>query len=232
MLRKAIILAGGKGTRLDSVSGGIPKPLIEVCGKPFIEYVLEHGIAQGIDHFILAVSYKWNLFMDNYSTNFKDKLISYSVEETPLGTGGAVKKAFLDFDLNESYVINSDTYFKANYNKLYDTFKAHNADCGMMIKEIADTSRYGSIEIDDSNRLTTFKEKSIKSKGYINGGIYVIKKDTFDKIDSGNKFSLESDLFENYVKELNIIAYKSKNKFIDIGVPEDLLKAESLIIND
>ncbi|EAJ6692153.1 nucleotidyltransferase family protein [Campylobacter coli] len=212
---QAIVLAGGLGTRLRSVVQDLPKPMAPINGKPFLAFVLEHLKKQGITEIILSVSYKYELIQEYFKDEFLSIKIKYSIEKEPLGTGGAIKEA-LKFIKNEAYVLNGDTFFGIDLSKL----KLNGSKICLALKQMNDFDRYGTVNVDEQCLVISFEEKVFKKQGLINGGIYLLKKDIFDKFDLEKKFSFEEFLQENYIK-LKARAEIFDDYFIDIGVPED-----------
>ncbi|EKO8559290.1 D-glycero-D-manno-heptose 1-phosphate guanosyltransferase [Campylobacter jejuni] len=212
---QAIILCGGLGTRLKSVIKDIPKPMAPINDKPFLEFIFEHLKKQGIKEVILAVSYKYEVIQEYFKDEFLSIKIKYSIEKEPLGTGGAIKEA-LKFIKNEAYVLNGDTFFGIDLSKL----KLNGSKICLALKQMNDFDRYGTVNVDEQCLVISFEEKVFKKQGLINGGIYLLKKDIFDKFDLEKKFSFEEFLQENYIK-LKARAEIFDDYFIDIGVPED-----------
>lgn len=217
---EAIILAGGFGTRLQSVVKDVPKPMAPINDKPFLEYVVRYLITNGVNHIILAVGYK----KDSIINYFKDKYwgvpIDYSVEDTPLFTGGAVKKALSKCCESSVFIVNGDTYFSVNLKEMYDNHIKNNADLTIAVKQMNNFDRYGTIEIEDNKKIRCFKEKRYCKTGLINGGIYCLKSKILSQITDG-VFSFEKDYMEKFYQKDKMYAYISNGYFIDIGVPED-----------
>ncbi|ELK3773788.1 nucleotidyltransferase family protein [Campylobacter jejuni] len=212
---QAIILCGGLGTRLKSVIKDIPKPMAPINDKPFLEFIFEYLKKQGIKEVILAVSYKYEVIQEYFKDEFLDIKIKYSIEKEPLGTGGAIKEA-LKFIKNEAYVLNGDTFFDIDLSKL----KLNGSKICFALKQMNDFDRYGTVNINKQGFVLSFEEKIFKKQGLINGGIYLLTKDIFNKFDLEKKFSFEEFLQENYEK-LKAKAHIFDDYFIDIGVPED-----------
>ncbi|EAI6441429.1 D-glycero-D-manno-heptose 1-phosphate guanosyltransferase, partial [Campylobacter coli] len=213
---QAIVLAGGLGTRLRSVVQDLPKPMAPINGEPFLAFVLEHLKKQGITEVILSVSYKYELIQEYFKDEFHGMRIRYNIEKELLGTGGAIKDA-LKLIKNEVYVLNGDTFFDIDLKKL--VLSNSNKIC-IALKQIQNFDRYGTVNIDKQGLVTSFEEKVFKKQGLINGGIYLLKKDIFDKFDLEKKFSFEEFLQENY-KSLKIQTQIFDDYFIDIGIPKD-----------
>lgn len=221
---EAIILAGGFGTRLQTVVKDVPKPMAPINEKPFLEYIFSYLNKYDVKHVILSVGYKKEIIQNYFKKEFNNIKISYSNEDEPLGTGGAIKKALTYAVGNEILVLNGDTFFDISLDELNIKFKNENKVL-IALKEMNNIQRYGSIEINEKAIITNFKEKQFFNKAFINGGIYVLKKDIFDRYDK-DIFSFENFL-ENNFKDLNAKGIVFNDSyFIDIGIPEDYEKAQ------
>lgn len=227
MIKEAIILAGGFGTRLKEVIGDeIPKPMAPVNGKPFLEYLLQYLDKWGVSRVIMATGYKHEVIEAHFGNRFKDIDIVYSVEEEPLGTGGAVKQAMGFANGYSVYVVNGDTYFDVNLWKLANYHQMKDADACMTLRKMGDVSRYGSVKIAVDNRIESFKEKGSETgMGFINGGTYIFKRTTLFEADLPDKFSLETEYFEKYYTKQDLYGVRCFSYFLDIGIPEDYKEA-------
>ncbi|OEW29312.1 D-glycero-D-manno-heptose 1-phosphate guanosyltransferase [Campylobacter jejuni] len=212
---QAIILCGGLGTRLKSITKDIPKPMAPINDKPFLEFIFGYLKKQGIKEIILAVSYKYEVIQEYFKNEFLGIKIKYSIEKELLGTGGAIKEA-LKFIKNEAYILNGDTIFDIDLKKLI----LNDSKICIALKQMRNFDRYGTVNVDDQGIVTSFEEKVFKKQGLINGGIYLLAKDVFKDFALQEKFSFEEFLQENYTK-LKIRAGIFDDYFIDIGVPED-----------
>lgn len=212
---QAIVLAGGLGTRLRSVVQDLPKPMAPINGKPFLAFVLEYLKKQGITEIVLSVSYKYELIQEYFKDKFHGMKIHYNIEKELLGTGGAIKDA-LKLVKNEVYILNGDTLFDIDLKKL----ALSDSKICIALKQMQNFDRYGTVNVDEQGIVTSFEEKVFKKQGLINGGIYLLKKDIFDKFDLEKKFSFEEFLQENY-KSLKIQTQIFDDYFIDIGIPQD-----------
>ena len=227
MIKEAILLAGGLGTRLQKTVPDLPKPMAPVNGKPFIEYVIDYIIRYQVRKIILSVGYKHESFAAHFANDYKGCQILFSVENEPLGTGGGIRKALEFAEEPDVMVLNADTLFKIDISSLSSLHKKKNADLTMALRKMNDVGRYGSVKIDEDARVTGFAEKNeITGEGNINGGVYIFKNDFFNKLDLPEKFSFEKDCLEKYYSTLNIYGYSSKGYFLDIGIPEDYNKAQ------
>ena len=224
MSKEAIVLAGGFGTRLQSVLGDIPKPMAPIGDVPFLEYLLDYLFSEGIEHIVLSVGYRHETIMDYFGKSFKGLKLSYCIEKTPLGTGGGIKESLSFCDSNQVFVINGDTYFDVSL----DVMRNHSnqKDLLLALCPMKNSDRYGSVELDERGRVLKFKEKQFLEFSLINGGIYLINCKIFDGKDVADKFSFEKDIMEAYVDKSNIYGMVFENYFVDIGVPEDYARAQ------
>lgn len=226
-MRTAIVLAGGLGTRLASVSNGTPKVLMPVDGKPFIEYVFDNLIEQGVTRAVVTASYRWELLHSTYGDRYRDLDLLWSVELEPLGTGGAIKHAFDLHNIAEAVVVNADTIFKANLSELELLHRSNMAQITIALREVDNVERYGEVTVNTNNMLTAFNEKSRTGSGLINGGIYMIDSSFWKQHNFEPKFSFERDFLQKYAGQERIFGLVQRGYFIDIGVPEDLERAQN-----
>ena len=228
-IKEAIILAGGKGTRLKSLVADIPKPLAPINNIPFLTLLIRYLKTQGIQRVILSVGYKWELIKNEYGNKFEDIDIDYSIEETPLGTGGGIAKALKIANDQDILILNGDSFCKIDIEDFYLFHHSYPSYLSIGIKEMENFSRYGSIEI-NQDKIIAFNEKKFIEKGYINTGVYIANKDLFSNTLLGDKFSFEEEFLCPEVIKGNFYGYKTNSYFIDIGIPEDYRKAEIELI--
>ncbi|MFT3750598.1 MAG: nucleotidyltransferase family protein [Agriterribacter sp.] len=223
---EAIILAGGLGTRLRSAVPDLPKCMAPVNGKPFVEYVINNLRNQGIQKFVFALGYKSEAFDDFLNTLLAEHEYAISLEDEPLGTGGAVRLAANVTSGENVLVTNGDTLFKADIQQVAAFHKSRFAGCTLSLKPMKDFNRYGAVELDAKGRVKDFKEKQYFARGLINGGVYLLNVRSFQKIPFPEKFSFEKDYLEKYYAEGNIYGIAQDAYFIDIGIPEDYDRAQ------
>jgi len=219
----AVVLAGGFGTRLAHIVSDVPKPMAPVCGKPFLEYVLEYLKNNGIDRVILAVGYKEDVIRSYFGSSFSGMNILYSSEDKPLFTGGAIRKALSLAEEGPVFILNGDTYFDVDLKAMLVFHLEKNASLTIAAKKMTDFDRYGTIE-SENGRITAFLEKRPTGEGEINGGVYLMDKHLLDSVDR-EAFSFEKDVMETKVGVLPMYAFASDGYFIDIGIPEDYYRA-------
>lgn len=223
--KEAIILAGGKGTRLQSVVSDIPKPMALIGDIPFLEFLLNYLESYKIEHVILSVGYKWDVIQEYFGDKFKSIRISYAVEEEALGTGGGIKLAMEKAEGDHVYILNGDTFFDVNLHDLSEFYFAHKSDMTLTVKRKTDFFRYGTVVLDIC-KVIEFKEKQPMKRGLINGGVYLMKKGLFETYNMPDKFSFENDFMEKHLQNLRICAMNCSEYFIDIGIPADYEKAK------
>lgn len=228
---ETIVLSGGFGTRLSHIVKDVPKPMAVVKGKPFLYYILSDLVHKGATNIILAVGYKKKSIIDYFGNSFRGVPIIYSVEESPLLTGGAIKKALLNCKEDSVFIVNGDTLFDVDLNGMYSFHKNKNSSLTVASKRMLYYDRYGTLIIDNNGRIVNFLEKTYTEKGYINGGIYLLKKDILDS-NSQDVFSFEKDFMEKKTDELDIFSYSSDGYFIDIGIEDDYKKVQTEKIMD
>ncbi len=228
----AIVLAGGAGTRLQSVVSDVPKPMAPVCGKPFLHFLLLFLEKQHIKRVILSVGFKADVIKNYFGSRYQNIEIIYCEELTPLGTGGAIRQSLMMSD-EDCFVLNGDTMFEVDLQALNNTHHASGADITLALSHQKNFDRYGTVEFDETQRITAFREKQFCASGWINGGVYVVNKNLFEKV-SGfagesllQKFSFEKTVLEEGVQHLHLQACLHENYFIDIGIPEDYAKAQN-----
>lgn len=226
MLREAIILSGGFGTRLSHVVSNVPKPMAPVGGKPFLCYVLDRLVEAGIGHVVLATGHLHEVIDSYFRNGYRGMRITCSYESTPLFTGGAICQALQYIETEDFLVLNGDTLFDVDFQQLYDFHKAHNARLSVALRHMEDTGRYGSLRT-DNGRITAFTEKAEScGEGDINGGIYCINREWLASLPLPAKFSFEKELMQPMAGQEGFYGLRFGSYFIDIGVPEDYWRAQ------
>lgn len=231
-MKEGIILAGGFGTRLQSVVNDVPKSMAEVAGKPFLEYLFDYATQQKFDHIILSLGYKADIIINWLKTQQRPFRISYVIESSPLGTGGAIKYAFEKVVSKEAFIINGDTFFDVDTHNLLRFHKTNQADISLALKLMTDFDRYGSVTLNGQQRIISFNEKKYCTEGLINGGIYIVNTELFQKLNLPEAFSFEKNIMESYINKLGIYGLEQNNYFIDIGIPADFDKANRDFANN
>jgi D-glycero-alpha-D-manno-heptose 1-phosphate guanylyltransferase len=224
--REAVILAGGFGTRLKTVVPDLPKPMATIHGRPFLEYLLDYVIRQGIERCILSVGFMHEVIIRHFGYRYKETELRYAIEDKPLGTGGGILNALRLTDDENVFILNGDTFFRISLPDMEKQFSSKQADMVIALYQVHDDSRYGSVLTDSNTRILTFSEKKVTAgDSLINGGIYLLKKEIFAGTDLPEAFSMEKDFLEKKTGTLRIFGRLFDNDFIDIGIPETYQQA-------
>ncbi len=233
MIEEAIVLVGGLGTRLSSVVKHIPKPLADVRGKPFLWYLIKKLLQEDVKRTILSAGYKADLVKGFVHEFFHNENIKVVVEGEPLGTGGALKFSMTFVNDDYFFLLNGDSFFYIDLRKFErDSFSIGEFDISIALCEMENPERFGVVEIDKYFSILRFRGKGLeKDKNYINAGIYILKKYVVESYlrDFPDKFSFEKDVLEKL--GIKIIGIPYKGDFIDIGLPEDYIKASVGLYN-
>ena len=220
------ILCGGRGRRLREVSAGIPKPMVKINNRPFVDLIIAYLAGFGFCRFILGTGYKAKVIEDYYRKNRKPGLeIRFSYEFRPLDTGGAIKNAQKEIKSNPFMVLNGDSFAKFNPESFLNFHRKNKSIVSILLKKVFCGKEYGKIKLDKSARILSFSEKNIRAKNcLINGGVYLFDRNVFKLMPSASKFSLEKKFFPEMAGK-GIFGYLSGGFFIDIGTPERFAKA-------
>ncbi len=228
----AIILAGGLGTRLRDTVPHLPKPLAPIRGVAFLDLLLEQIEQSGVvKKIILALGYKADAVIERYSKRPRGLPIEFSVEEIPLGTGGAVVKALEKTDSSPFFVFNGDSYLACSLSEMVRKFRS---PAMIAYTHVEESSQYGKLEIDPEGKITAFYEKQpILEAGFVNGGVYLFDPKIFERHSDYGKmlpavFSLERELFPQLIQE-GLFGFHAEGIFSDIGTKDSYQKAQLLL---
>lgn len=217
----AIVLAGGKGTRLQSVVRDRPKPLAPVAGRPFIAYLLDQLADAGVHRTVLSTGYLAEQFEEVIGPKYRDMAIVYAQEREPLGTGGAIRFAGSMANAEQMLVMNGDSYCAADLGAYVDWHLAGRHDVSLLLVKVSDASRYGTVETGPDGRVTAFLEKRPEAvPGNINAGIYLLRQEMLEKLPEGAS-SIERDAFPSWLEKFTVKGWITDSEFIDIGIPSD-----------
>ncbi len=225
----AIILAGGLGTRLRPVVNDLPKSMAPVHGRPFLSFLMDYWIDQGIENFVLSVGYLSDQIQTYFGARYRNCSITYVVETTPLGTGGGLRKVLLDLEWQQSHVvlINGDTWYPVD---LLAVCAATRLPITIALKPLSENQRYAGVTIDNNAQVTAF---GVKADGpcLINGGCYLINIPPItDQLRNyPANFSLEQDFLIQLANRGLVGASIQDVSFLDIGIPADYSRATALL---
>jgi len=228
---KAVILVGGEGTRLRPLTYTTVKAMVPVLNKPFIEYVIRYLSNHNIKEIILALGYKPDCITDYFgdATQLGTKLV-YSVETEPLGTAGAIKNAEQYID-DTFFIMNGDIFTDLNLTEMLRFHRDRGAMVTIALTPVDDPTRFGVVETDSNQRVTSFVEKPKREQvtsNMINAGVYIVESQVLKRIPKDKRFMFERDVFPALLAEGEpIFSYASKAYWIDTGTPEQYLQLSS-----
>ncbi len=221
----AILICGGLGTRLKTVLGQLPKPLVEVNGRPFLDYLVDDLIATGVSRIIFSSGYRAQVIREHYS-NRRDAEFVFSEETSPLGTAGALKLAESRVRSEVFLAMNGDSYCAINYKNFLESHRRRKARASLALVEVTDASDYGGVRMDDAGWIRNFAEKTTAGRGRVNAGIYLFSREVFASIPAGQPCSLEREVFPTLL-ETGVAGYLVNAALYDIGTPERLERARA-----
>jgi len=225
-----VILAGGLGTRVRSVLRDTPKAIARVNGRPFLEYLFAQVYLVGCTDLILCVGYKAEAIERHFANGRRYGVqIRYSRERELLGTAGALSQARHLIRSDPFLVMNGDSYCEVEIHDLIKQHEARDAVATIVTTRVEDQARYGSVVLGPRDTIVNFSEKgNPRGSGYINGGIYALSATILDEIPSGKYCSIEKEVFPSLVGK-GLYAFKVSGKFIDIGTPSELRRAQTVL---
>lgn len=229
-IKEAIILAGGLGTRLRAAVSELPKCLAPVAGRPFLSYLIDYFSQEGIERFVFSLGYKHELVTAFVKEHYPTLPVHFSIEKEPLGTGGGIKLACRAVEEQTVLILNGDTMFKTDVVELAAFHYKSGADCTLSLKPMNNFDRYGAVELNADHSVKSFREKKFYEEGLINGGVYVLNTGSFLKEELPEKFSFEKDYLEVKVGTGKLAGLVQEGYFIDIGIPEDLMRAQQELL--
>ncbi len=218
----ALILAGGLGTRLRPVVSDRPKPMAVVNGIPFLEILIDSLAGKGIQRFVVLTGYLGDVIESHFGERHARSVeIEFSREDTPLGTGGAVKHAE-EFASDPSLLVNGDTFFDGDIEELLTFHQEKRASVTLSLLAVMDLSRYGAVVVDNEGRVTGFREKDNRrnGQGLINAGLSLLSKEFIMSLPSGIAFSMEKEIFPSLALSGKMFGLAQSRPFFDIGTPE------------
>lgn len=223
---EAIVLAGGFGARLAARLSGVPKPMAPVAGRPFLEILLNQLGRAGFGRVILSVGYLHATIQAHFGPSFHGMTLDYAIETAPLGTGGAIRRTLAKLGEDAALILNGDTFLDADYAQMLRFHAAQGTALTIAVTHQPDIARYGGVVL-SGNRVAGFQEKGRTGPGWINAGAYVVARGLDWPPHLPEKFSFEKDFLAPEAARLSPAAYRVEGFFLDIGIPEDLDRAQT-----
>ncbi len=223
-----VILCGGRGKRLGPLTSKIPKPLLRIKQRPFLEILIGSLYKQGFRRFILCTGYKKELLKKYFQSHHAyAPYIFFSEEKKPLGTGGAIYHARKLILSEAFFVLNGDSLCRYPLKKIFSFHRRKHADVSILLAKQKEQAECGFAKLDHNSKIVTFSEKeTIRTKTYINTGVYVFSGKIFQRVPWRGSFSLEYDLFPKLCSHGKLYGLPSVCTFLDIGTPQRLQKAQ------
>jgi NDP-sugar pyrophosphorylase family protein len=223
----SVILAGGLGTRLRSVVSDRPKVLAGVCNRPFLTFLLDQLVTAQAKEVILCTGFMADEVHKELGHKYKSLNIVYSSEPEPMGTGGALRLSLPLINSDPILIMNGDSHVNVDLTGYLKWFFERDRHASLLLVKVPDTGRYGKVIADDDGLIAAFEEKALDAgPGWINAGIYIMKKYLVASIPPGIPYSLERQLFPDLVQKKNIYGFCTNGKFIDIGTPDAYFQAQ------
>jgi len=230
----AVILAGGLGTRLRPVVADRPKVLAPVLQRPFVTYLLDQLAAAGLRRVVFLTGYRAEQIEQELGGSHAGMKLLYSREKKPLGTAGALRAALPYLTTRNILLLNGDSYCHVDLTAFADFHSQQRADLSLVITAVPDSGRYGQVVLAADNRLDGFAEKlqaGVRGQsGWINAGIYLLRRSLVEEIPQGRAVSLERELLPNWIageQGRRVFGFRCPGPFLDIGTPESYAAAES-----
>jgi NDP-sugar pyrophosphorylase family protein len=222
-----VILSGGFGLRLRGTIGDIPKPMAPIAGRPFLELLLRQLKRHGFSRVVLSVGYKQEVIRERFGEKAFGLELVYSIETSPLGTGGALREAVPHIGTETALVMNGDSYTDVDLSRLVREHAANGADVTVVVIPESRTDA-GSVVLDSKSKVKAFAEKRhVPESRYLSAGIYMSSKELIAEIPQGSKISLEEQLFPQWLADgKSIEGFVCEGQCLDIGTPERYTKAQ------
>ena len=233
MIPQAVILLGGKGTRIAAQFPDVPKALVPVAGRPFLEWQLDWLKKNGVSRILLAGGHKADVLERYLAARPTDGLdVSLSREPRPLGTGGALKFVENQLASDPVLVLNGDSL--APNLDLASRWPAAGrispAQSALVAAPIENAGRYGTVEFDADGHVVAFREKAERSAGFVNAGIYLLPRSVIAAIPAGRPVSLETEIFPALVARKQLAAIPAPPPLLDMGTPDGLAAMERFLL--
>jgi D-glycero-alpha-D-manno-heptose 1-phosphate guanylyltransferase len=223
------ILVGGQGSRLQSAIGQLPKTLAVVCGKPFIEYLLNQLGVFGFTRIVLCCGYRAEQIKNLLGHEYDGLQLRYSIEDKPLGTAGALRAGVPLVETDAMLVLNGDSFCAVDFERLIRFHNSKESDLTLTLTQLVETARFGTAATDHDGRVSSFDDTGSRhGPGWINAGIYAMQKAWLERLPENKFISLEADILRSGtgIKVFGYKSIESAGQFIDIGTPESYEEAD------
>lgn len=229
----AVVLVGGKGTRLRPLTLSAPKPMLPTAGVPFLTHLLSRIRAAGITHVVLGTSYRAEVFEEYFGDGARLGLeLEYVVEDEPLDTGGAIRNVHDRLRAEHVVIFNGDILSGADLGALVEAHRDVSADVTLHLQRVEDPSRFGSVPTDADGRVTAFLEKTPNPPtDQINAGCYVFRRSVVESIPAGRRVSVERETFPGLLASgAHVHGFVDASYWLDVGTPEAFVRGSADLV--
>jgi len=227
---QAVILCGGRGTRLSTLYPDHPKALVPVAGRPVIEWQINWLSSNHIGSIILAAGYMGDKIRGWIERQSFQGRVKVAIEPAPLGTGGALKYASQLLAQTRFLVLNGDSLVPGlNFQNMETAHRESDASATIAVTSIEDAARYGTVSLDSCGKIINFNEKGRSGAGWVNAGIYLLEPSILSAISPDKNVSIENEIFPNLAAEGKLSAFQAKPPLLDMGTPEGLQAMEQYL---
>ena len=212
---------------------GRPKPMVEVAGRPFLEWWIEELRQQGVRRLICCTGYRSDVIEDYFQDGSRwDVEIVYSKEPRPLGTAGALRHALDWIRTPRVFVLNGDSFCRVHLKRLEEVHQACGSQATIWLVGLGDSDRYGYVRLGDDSRIQAFHEKPLRREpGLISAGVYLLERSLVERIPDGQVVSLEFDIFPALIGR-GLHGVVGEQPFIDIGTPDACAQASDVFAKE
>ncbi len=229
----AVVLVGGKGTRLRPLTLSAPKPMLPTAGTPYLSHLFSRIREAGMTHVVLGTSYRAEVFEEYFGDGSAHGLeLEYVVEEEPLDTAGAIRNVYDRLRADHVIVFNGDIISGADLREQLRTHTDSGADVTLHLQRVPDPSRFGSVPTDETGRVTAFLEKTPNPPtDQINAGCYVFRREVIESIPVGRRVSVERETFPTLLENgAHLHGFVDASYWLDVGTPEAFVRGCSDLV--
>lgn len=229
----AVVLVGGKGTRLRPLTLSAPKPMLPTAGVPFLSHLLSRIREVGITHVVLGTSYQAEVFEEHFGDGGALGLdLEYVVEDEPLDTGGAIRNVYERLRGDDVVIFNGDILSGTDIGALIGAHRSADADVTLHLQRVADPSRFGSVPTDADGRVTAFLEKTENPPtDQVNAGCYVFRREIVAGIPAGRRVSVERETFPGLLEAgARLHGFVDDSYWLDVGTPETFVRGSADLV--
>jgi mannose-1-phosphate guanylyltransferase len=224
---KAVVMAGGEGTRLRPLTERTPKPMLPLLDRPLLAYTFDHLARHGVARVVLSCGYLPTQIEEHFGAKYEGLALEYRLEPEPLGTGGAIR--FGAHGIHGTFLaLNGDSLREADLSRLVDLHRERDALATILLTPVENPSRYGVVELEPDGRVTRFVEKpppGESDSNLINAGVYVLEPEVLELVPPGRMVSVEREVFPRLVEQGRCYALADDAYWLDVGTPESYLEA-------